>query len=146
MKLEPSDLTPSRRQDSNPFGITPEELDGFVVREGWHQIRDTRTMERFLCAALMRFRALNALPADVLWANDSPTLQGTAWNALHDQFVPRANDLRMFFTECDDFHNLTKEERKRLLKLADVMTGSGNKDVPCFNGGSLGDAYDPRIA
>jgi hypothetical protein len=139
MSLRPIDFTASRR-GANPFGTTPDELDEFVVREGWYEIRDTRTMERFLLAASRRFQTLNAAPDHVLWAEDSLTLQGKAWHALHEQFVPTTNDLRVFFTECDDFHDLAKEERRRLLELADALTGCGRKAEPCGDPGRHGAA------
>lgn len=97
-----------------------ERLDDFIAHERWHEIADAASMESLLIRALNRFRTLDTKPLDEL----SP-IQARAFDVLHAQFVGDLPDLRMFFTECDDFWDLPKHQRRQYLDLADALQNSG---------------------
>lgn len=104
-----------------PFEVSDEAFDEYFVRVGYREIPDTVVMERLLGAARKRLQVLRDLPCASRWIGTELTLQGRCLYALLELFEPTANDVRMCFTECEDFLDLPLPTRTRLLTLADAL-------------------------
>ncbi|WP_199028455.1 hypothetical protein [Ralstonia sp. ASV6] len=106
-----------------------EAFDAYVANESFAGIQRVAVMEQFLLRAARRFHVLER-ESRVAVENDQvlPDVKQKAWAFLYDQFMLTTADLRMFFSETDDFHGQSREVVSRLNTVADVLVCSG-KDV-----------------
>lgn len=102
------------------------KFDAYVAREGFVEIDSCADMHQFLMAAQARFQVLNELPSKL--EGD----QMKAWQILSAQFDDPNADLRIFFTEIDEFHALEASRRRELVDFADGLVAKAPR--PRFRG------------
>ncbi len=106
-----------------------DAFDAYVANEHFHKIDSVEVMEDFLLRAARRYQVLDAEQSAAVNADQTlPDVKQKAWAFLYDQFSNSMSDLRMFFSETDDYYEQSPEERKRLNAVADALVCSA-KDV-----------------
>lgn len=106
-----------------------DAFDAYVANEHFHKIDRVEVMEDFLLRAARRYQVLDAEQSAAVNADQTlPDVKQKAWAFLYDQFSNSMSDLRMFFSETDDYYEQSPEERKRLNAVADALVCSA-KDV-----------------
>lgn len=119
------EIDESRSAKALPALPQGDALDIYVVNEQFQEIQHVAVMETFLLQAARRLHVLNASFVAATEADcELPMIQQKAWEVLRDQFDNPAADLRMFFSETDDYHDQSPEERKRLNAVADLLVNS----------------------
>jgi hypothetical protein len=102
-----------------------DAFDAYMANEHFHKIERVEVMEDFLLRAARRFHVLDAEQSAAINADQTlPAVKQKAWEFLYDQFSNSMSDLRMFFSETDDYHDQSPEERKRLNAVADLLVNS----------------------
>lgn len=102
-----------------------DAFDAYMANEHFHKIVRVEVMEDFLLRAAHRFHVLDAEQSAAINADQTlPAVKQKAWEFLYDQFSNSMSDLRMFFSETDDYHDQLPEERKRLNAVADLLVNS----------------------
>ena len=119
--------------------MTNSELDAYIAAEGYQNICRVAEMEAFLFRAAKRYHELHREVMSDEEDSVSPT-KIAAWSILSDQFTMGCSDLRMFFTETEDYYDQPREERRRLMAIADELVCCG-KDA-----GKIERAEKMRIA
>lgn len=103
-----------------------DEFDAYVANDGFQKIKNVAVMEQFLLRAARRFHVLNAEMAAAINSDQKlPLVKQEAWETLYFNFVTPYSDLRMFFSETEDFYEQTPEERNRLNAVAEALVCSG---------------------
>lgn len=106
-----------------------DAFDAYMANEHFHKIERVEVMEDFLLRAARRFHVLDVEQSAAINADETlPAVKQKAWEFLYDQFSNSMSDLRMFFSETDDYYEQSPEERKRLNAVADALVCSA-KDV-----------------
>lgn len=123
-------------------GAIPEDddaFDAFIGAEQYRQIQHVNAMESFLLRAARRFYVLDA---DQNRAASSgltlPLQKQKAWEFCHWNFGMPFSDLRMFFSETEDFYSQTTSERRRLYAVADILVGSAKDKARIDQAAALG--------
>lgn len=102
-----------------------DAFDAYMANEHFHKIERVEVMEDFLLRAAHRFHVLDAEQSAAINADQTlPAVKQKAWEFLYDQFSNSMSDLRMFFSETDDYYDQSPEERKRLNVVADLLVNS----------------------
>lgn len=122
-------INPINAPDDTVPPVQLDEFEDYIARCGYCKIQNVSVMEQFLIRAAKHFHKLNqeyqsALAADT----EFPRQRMNVWGFLHEQFSTEYADLRIFFSETDDYYNQSPEERKRLHCVADALLRSA-KDV-----------------
>ena len=105
--------------------MSNSEFDAYIAAEGYHAISRVAEMEDFLLRAAKRYHELHR----EIMSDDDDTISPTkmkAWSILSDQFTMSCSDLRVFFSETEDYYDQPREERRRLMAIADELVCSGN--------------------
>jgi hypothetical protein len=117
---------PRPESDLGEPPLSDDAFDSYIANEGFHEIVRVEVMETFLLRAARRYHVLDTEQSEAINADQTvPGIKQKAWSFLHDQFSVPNSDLRMFFSETDDFWEHNAPERKRLYQIADLLTNSG---------------------
>lgn len=130
--------------DNRSLATPPRDDDAFdiyLANEGFHKIQRVAVMEQFLLRAAKRFHALDKELGVALETDDLlPDMKQKAWAFLSEQFSTSTSDLRMFFSETDNWSEQTPEECKRLNAVADALICSARDQSKIDYAESLGSA------
>jgi hypothetical protein len=122
MKSDIGTATRSAQQIETVPPMDDDAFDAYVAEEHFQCIERVAVMEQFLIRAARRYHALVSqqlhLSDD---ADPAVALKLKARDFLREQFGPAYSDLRMFFSETDDFPDQPVEERKRLMAVAEAL-------------------------
>ena len=106
--------------------LDDDAFDAYIANEQFHKIQRVEMMAEFLLRAARRFHILDAEQSAAVNADQMlPDMKQKAWEFLYDQFCNSISDLKMFFSETDDYWEQSPEERKRLNAVADALVCSG---------------------
>lgn len=106
--------------------MTNTELDAYIAAEGFQAICRVAEMEDFLIRAAKRYHELHK---EVMSDEEDDPICPTkmkVWGILAEQFTMSCSDLRVFFSETEDYYDQPREERRRLMAIADELVCSGN--------------------
>lgn len=102
-----------------------DAFDAYVASEQFREIQRVEVMEVFLLRAARRFHVLDEEHSAATDTDQAlPDVKQRAWAFLYDQFGMSMSDLRMFFSETDDYYDQSPAERKRLNAVADALVCS----------------------
>ena len=112
-------------QQRESLEMNDELFDAYVAEERFVSITRVTQMKEFMLRAARRLHSLDAEISTGLEDNTLPSsVKQRAWEVLREQFAMPGADLRVFFSETEDYQAQPSEVRRGLLAFADALVGS----------------------